>query len=166
MIIPRCVLVMPQSIQKFFGGRDDATNVDVQWQYRDAGDGPGSVSMVQTRPRQRTSRKKKGGEGEKENVTYPFRKQPVTRTESTTVAQTDTPTREARLVVHSNVLLIVADELLKPLHQFGVSAQERGRAVDKDGTVDEVLAEEVAKLQEFVEGVLVADGLLSAIKEA
>ena len=38
--------------------------------------------------------------------------------------------------------------------------------MDEDGAVDEVLAEEVAELQELVESVLVADGFFGAVEEA
>jgi hypothetical protein len=38
--------------------------------------------------------------------------------------------------------------------------------VDENCAIDEILAEKVAQLQELIEGVLVADGLLRAIEEA
>ena len=38
--------------------------------------------------------------------------------------------------------------------------------MDEHGAVDEVLAEEVAELEELVESVLVADGLFRAVEEA
>jgi hypothetical protein len=47
-----------------------------------------------------------------------------------------------------------------------VSADEGARAMNKDCAIDEILAEKVAELEELVESVLVADGLLRAIEEA
>ena len=38
--------------------------------------------------------------------------------------------------------------------------------MDEHGAVDEVLAEEVAELEELVESVLVADGFFGAVEEA
>jgi len=99
-------------------------------------------------------------------MTYPFRKQPVTRAQTATVAETDAPARNASLVLDNHILLVVADEILEPLHEFRVSADERPRAVDKHGAIDEILAEEVAELQELVEGVFVADGFFRAVEEA
>jgi hypothetical protein len=102
----------------------------------------------------------------KRKITYPFREQPVTRTKAATVAETHTSARDARLVVDDNIFLVVADEILEPLHQFMVSADEGARAMNEDCAIDEILAEKVAELEEFVESVLVADGFLSAIEEA
>ena len=99
-------------------------------------------------------------------MTYPFRKQPVARTKSATVAQAHAPAWNASLVLHDHVLLIVPDEILEPLHQLGVVTKERARAMNEDRAVDEILAEEVTKLEKLIEGVLVADRLLRAIEEA
>lgn len=101
-----------------------------------------------------------------EDMTYPFRKQSVAWAEATTVAETHATAWNARLVVHNDILLVVADEVLEPLHEFWVSADESTRAVDEDCAIEEILAEEVAELQELIEGVLVADDLLGAIEEA
>ena len=108
-------------------------------------------------------RKKKQYE---KNETYPFRKQPVTRPQTATVAKTDAAAGDASLVLDDNVLLVVADEVLEPLHELRVGADERAGAVDEHGAVDEVLAEEVAELEELVESVLVADGFFGAVEEA
>lgn len=99
-------------------------------------------------------------------MTYPFREQPVARSQATTVAKTDTAAWDASLVLDNHILLVVADEILEPLHEFRVSADERASAVDEDSAIDEVLAEEVAELQELVESVLIADGLFRTIEEA
>lgn len=99
-------------------------------------------------------------------MTYPFRKQPVTRAKAATVAETHAPAWDAGLVLHEHILLVVANKLLEPFHEFRVSADERARAVHEDGAVDEVLTEEVAELQELIESVLVADRLLRAVEEA
>lgn len=76
-------------------------------------------------------------------MTYPFRKQSVAWAEATTVAEAHAAAWDARLVFHDHVLLVVADEVLEPLHEVGVSADERARAVDKDCAIDEVLAEQI-----------------------
>jgi hypothetical protein len=103
---------------------------------------------------------------EKKRITYPFGEQSVAWTEAAAVAETHTSARDARLVVDNNIFLVVADEILEPLHEFMVSAYEGARAMNEDCAVDEILAEKVAELEEFVESVLVADGFLSAIEEA
>jgi len=99
-------------------------------------------------------------------MTYPFRKQPVTRAQTATVAETDAPAWDASFVLDNYVLLVVADEFLEPLHELRISANERPGAVHEDCAIDEVLAEEVAELEELVESVFVADGLFRAIEEA
>ena len=99
-------------------------------------------------------------------MTYPFRKQSVTRAEAATVAETHTAAWDAGLVLHDDILLVVADEVLEPLHEFWVSTDEGACAMNEYCAIDEILAEKVAQLQELIESVLVADGLLCAIEEA
>ena len=130
--------------------------------------GPAHTATMPTSPhntKASDNKTKRESENEKENVTYPFRKQSVTRAEATTVAETHAPAWDTRLVLHDHVLLIVADKVHEPFHELGVSADERTRAVNEDGAIDEVLAEKVAELEELIEGVLVADSFLRAIEE-
>lgn len=98
--------------------------------------------------------------------TYPFRKQPVARTKSATIAEAYAPTWNASLVLNDDILLVVSDKFLEPLHQFGMRPDECARAMDEDGAINKILTEEVAEFQELIEGVLVADRLLRAIEEA
>jgi len=84
---------------------------------------------------------KRDNKTQKRKMTYPFRKQSVTRTEAATVAETHTAAWDASLVVHDDILLVVADEVLEPLHEFWVSTNKGARAMDEDCAIDEVLAE-------------------------
>ena len=72
----------------------------------------------------------------KKRFTYPFRKQSVTRAEAATVAETHTAAWDARLVVHDDILLVVADEVLEPFHEFRVSTNKGAGAVDEDCAID------------------------------
>jgi uncharacterized protein with PhoU and TrkA domain len=56
--------------------------------------------------------------------------------------------------------------LLEPVHQIEVSANEIADFVYEDVFANEVLREQVAKLQEFVHGLLVGNVFLDSIKES
>ena len=62
--------------------------------------------------------------------------------------------------------ILIADEQLKQVHQIWAPTDEAAGFVYKDIEVDEVLGEELAKLEEFIHVWLIGDEFLGAIEES
>ncbi|KAH0357063.1 hypothetical protein KCU81_g246, partial [Aureobasidium melanogenum] len=90
----------------------------------------------------------------------------VTWPKSSAVAQGNSTCRSSRLVLDGHIVTSVTNPHLEPLEEIGVAANEATSLVHQSSTVDQVLGEEVAELQELVHGGLVADRLLSTVEEA
>lgn len=101
----------------------------------------------------------------KEKLTHPFWKKSIARTIGTAIAETDTTAWHANLVLDHGLAFVVSNEVNKPLQQVRVTANEVSSSMYQCRAVDEIHGEYVAKLEEFIESILVANGFLGSIEE-
>lgn len=101
----------------------------------------------------------------KEMLTHPFWKKSIARAIGTAIAETDTTAWHANLVLDHGLAFVVPNKVYEPLQQVRITANEVSSSMYERRAVDEIHGEYVAKLEEFVESVLVANGFLGPIEE-
>lgn len=98
-------------------------------------------------------------------LTHSLREQPITRSVASAIAQGHLVNWRSRTVVDHNVLNVDANKRPPEAHKIWISPDKEGAFVEKCTPVNDILAEEIAKLQELVHRRPVAQELLDTIEE-